>query len=138
LSTPCHEQDSTLLIFQIEKSEYSKKESVISSLEISLQQVRNTLQDTEYENVQLRHRIEDLTEDQRKLMTLNASLETKMETEKKLVKNLRYKANDCTSWFQSDNIQGKKTVPAGSSQITYKGKRLYQLVPVRPLSNDNL
>ena len=88
----------SLLIFQIEKSEYSKKESVISSLEISLQQVRKTLQDTEYENVQLRHRIEDLTEDQRKLMTLNASLETKMETEKKLVKNLRYKANE-TSFF---------------------------------------
>jgi hypothetical protein len=60
----------SLLIFQIEKSEYSKKESVISSLEISLQQVRNTLQDTEYENV-------------------------------------------------------KKTVPAGSSQITYKGKTMF-------------
>jgi hypothetical protein len=67
---------------------------VISSLEISLQQVRKTLQDTEYENVQLRHRIEDLTEDQRKLMTLNASLETKMEIDKKLVKKLRYKTNE--------------------------------------------
>jgi hypothetical protein len=31
-------------------------------------------------------------------MTLNASLETKMEIEKKLVKNLRYKANE-TSFF---------------------------------------
>lgn len=79
-------QSKSLLIFQIEKSEYSKKESVISSLEVSLQQVRKTLQDTEYENVQLRHKIESLNEDQRKLMTLNASLETKMETEKKLVK----------------------------------------------------
>lgn len=91
-------QSKSSLIFQIEKSEYSKKESVISSLEVSLQQVRKSLQDTEYENVQLRHKIEGLNEDQRKLMTLNTSLETKMETEKKLVKNLRNKVNQ-TSFF---------------------------------------
>ncbi|VDI33765.1 golgin subfamily B member 1 [Mytilus galloprovincialis] len=69
---------------EIEKSEFSKKDATISVLEKSSEQVRKALQDNEYENVQLRYRIETLTNDQRKLSTINSSLETKLEMEKKM------------------------------------------------------
>ena len=67
-------------------AEFRKKDSVISALESSLEQVRKTLQEAEYENVQMRYKIEGLTDDQRKLSTINTSLETKMEAERKLVR----------------------------------------------------
>lgn len=58
---------------------------IITTIEGNLDKVRKNLQDAEYENVQLRYKIEGLVDDQKKLTTLNSSLENKLEAERKIV-----------------------------------------------------